>query len=118
MTMTWHGIPLMGKVREAALKEARKQAHYLLTLSKREVPKDTGDLMRSGGVNPTPTGAEVIYSKPYALRRHEEGPSRTGMTRVTKRAATGKAKFLEDPLRANTDKILAAIASAIKGAIK
>lgn len=76
----------------------------------REAPVDEGTLRGSGRVEVEDRGdtmsVEVSFSTPYAARQHEE---------VTwNHPKGGKAKYLEDPLKAMSQRYLAALAAAMR----
>ena len=118
MSTQWRGKELTKAMHRAGMAELAKQAEYLKAEAVKQTPVDTGILAGSATVTRKSDAFEVSFNTPYALRRHEEGPSRSGVTTVTKRAATGKAKYLEDPLNARAPKAIKAIADAIKGAMR
>ena len=89
------------------------EAQEIMTASKEECPVDTGALRASGHVTlpvvtPTTVSVEMGYGGvaiPYALRQHEE---------MSYRHTVGKAKYLEDPLRAAESGMLERIASRMR----
>jgi hypothetical protein len=110
--MEWFGDGLAESIRAAGLKELPRQAERLLTAAKKEAPVDTGDLMRSGTVTMSIAGqggqAEVSFNTPYAVVQHEN----MGFAHPH-----GKAKYLEDPLRAMSPSIFEAIRKAQEAAL-
>ena len=104
----WRGTQVSANVRRAVEAALPGIAEQVLTLSKREVPVETGTLMRSGTVTMTNGGrtAEISYNTPYAAYQHE------GVDLVHPNG--GKAKYLEDPLRASAPKVIEALARAAK----
>ena len=88
-------------------------ANEAFNVSQREVPVKTGTLRASGAVGqPTVTGmdAEVAIgyggaAKAYALKQHED---------LNLNHPNGKAKYLEDPVRAQTDGMAERIAKRLK----
>jgi hypothetical protein len=84
----------------------------LLGQAQREAPVDEGTLRGSGAVEVSERGdvlsVEVSFSTVYAARQHEE---------VTwNHPKGGKAKYLEDPLKAMSRRYVAALAAAIRKA--
>src|SRR4051794_36519310 len=82
----------------------------LLGRAQREAPVEEGTLRGSGEANvevtPTRITGEVSFSTVYAARQHEE---------VTwKHEKGGKAKYLEDPLKAMAPRYLSALAAAMR----
>ena len=71
--------------RKVALKGLKKLGFEILGEAKKQVPVDTGTLMRSGEVSQeSKTGTvKVSFNTPYARRQHEEH--------------SAKAKYLERP---------------------
>lgn len=90
---------LQGKKRLESLVDAKskealeKIADELLRLSSREVPLDTGQLMKSGKVETGDSDYEKLvgYNKVYASRLHEHPEYNFKNGR--------KGKYLEDPLK-------------------
>jgi hypothetical protein len=79
-----------------------KAGLFIQRESQKECPIDTANMKNSAYTdfqeNMTQNPRVAIgYSAVYALRQHEE---------VTWRHAVGKAKFLEDPIKRNTGKVL------------
>lgn len=121
--MKWDGVKVAAKVKAEMRKGLRTGAEMVLAKSQDEVPfyagphtassPDPGELQRSGTVNPSNGGdVQVIsYNTPYAVKQHEE------LGYVHTKAGT-KAKYLEDPLNANGDKVLKLVADAASQAMK
>lgn len=111
MSMEWFGEALVRRIIGEGGKEAAKQGEYILTEAKRQVPVETGALMRTGTVKATSAlnhaHVEISFNTPYALIQHEN----TGLHHTRPGA---KAKYLEDPLRERADAALKAIAEAVK----
>ena len=127
------------KIAEAAgLKALRTGAEAILTEAIDETPIDTGTLRRSGTVTvgalpdgaqvyeaaksgrdmkdafPGPEGKEkavyISFNTPYARRQHEE----LGYNHPR----GGKAKYLEDPVNRNKEKVLKYADKQIRKALK
>lgn len=86
---------------------------FILRISKPRVPVDTGALQRSGKINKIENGYEVIY--------HSENPA-TGYNyapiqheNLTFNHTVGQAKYLEEPILQNINKIKEMV---VKGIIK
>lgn len=125
-------LQLEKKIHNASHKAVQKAGIKLLELSIPIAPIDTGDLRNSGYVkyngkqiakgnvsgviasaNVVDTRGlevEVGYQTPYALRQHEEFPS--------KRTEGTEWKYLENPFKANVSKLIDEIENETKGAIK
>lgn len=97
---------LAEKSMSAALKASSDVADEILRLSSREVPHDTGLLQNSGHVEPEPLGHIVGYNKVYAARLHEHPEYNFQKGR--------KGKYLEDPIKHNTEIFLEYVGRAIK----
>lgn len=108
--MKWYGPQVNAKARAAAIGGLATAGEHLLNMSRREVPVDRGDLKRSGRVELSEGGAvlSIIFDQPYALRQHEE---------LGYRHEQGKAKYLEDPLNANSAVMEQLIATAVRRAL-
>lgn len=96
--LEWKGDLAKEIVRESAIKALLKSAADLQGKSAEQAPKDNGDLERNCNVSPLQENTEGIYvtvgyDLPYARRQHE------GLH--FKHPKKGKAKFLEDPFKAN-----------------
>lgn len=82
----------------------------LLGRAQREAPVEEGTLRGSGTSHVHEDGdtisVEVSFATPYAARQHEEVS--------WKHPKGGKAKYLEDPLKAMSARYLAALAAAVK----
>lgn len=87
----------------------------VLEESRRLVPIEEGDLMRSGAVRRQSTAAgktavAISFNTPYAARQHEE---------TTWNHKDGRqAKYLEQPLNANGDRVIALIAETCRRAMQ
>lgn len=110
MTIEWYAASMAASVGVAGREELARQAERLLTEAKKEVPVDTGELMRSGSVALKNAGnsAEVSFNKPYAATQHEN---------LAFVHPVGKAKYLEDPLVALAPSIFEAICKAESAAL-
>lgn len=90
---------------DAGMDWSEKAAWQLLELSKHQVPHRTGNLEKSGEVEPTTDGHVTFYNAPYAAYQHEG--MRADGSRVIENYRNGrKGKYLEDPLRNNKDLFL------------
>lgn len=98
--------------RRAAVEALRVIGDDLLGQAQREAPVEEGTLRGSGAVDVTQdansASVEVSFSTVYAARQHEEVS--------WKHPKGGKAKYLEDPLKAMGHRYLAALAAAMKRA--
>jgi hypothetical protein len=99
--------------RAAASAVVKIIAEDLLGQAQRSAPVDEGTLRGSGAVKITEkldgVEAEISFDTPYAARQHEE---------VTYRHPKGgKAKYLEDPLKAMAPRYLAALRKAVERAL-
>lgn len=104
------------KMKAAARRAVEASCEDLLGRAQREAPVEEGTLRGSGSVeirsNPDGTGVsgEVSFDTVYAARQHEE---------VTwTHPKGGKAKYLEDPLKAMAPRYAAAIAAAVRQSIR
>jgi hypothetical protein len=102
----WNGDEL--DIEQAAERGLQAGADLLLDESNRNVPLEYGDLERSGVAVAEGDEAAVGYSSVYAARQHEE----VGWHHKGK----GEAKFLENALANNADRIIDAIGDEIKDA--
>lgn len=84
-------------------------ASEILRLSSFEVPHDTGMLQNSGFVDDLGDEAVVGYNKVYAARLHEHPEYQFQDGR--------KAKYLEDPIKNNIDKLLQVYGMKLEGEI-
>lgn len=85
----------------------------LLGQAQREAPVEEGTLRGSGSARVIDVGGKIVgevsFDTVYAARQHEE---------VTWRHPKGgKAKYLEDPLKAMAPRYLAALAAAVRKAL-
>ena len=94
--------------RRRAARGVQLAAEHVLAESKKEVPLEEGTLERSGTASAdeaTRTGA-VSYDTVYARGQHEE---------LTWRHAPGrKAKYLEDPMNRERERVAQIIAAEIR----
>lgn len=93
--------------RRGAMAGCKKAAEYLLNESQPLVPVDTGRLKESGEVVEIPKGYSVVYSTEnpetgynYAMIQHEN---------LEYHHEVGQAKYLEEPLRRNADKLISIV---------
>ncbi|MBL1100146.1 minor capsid protein [Streptomyces coffeae] len=94
--------------RRRAARGLQLAAEHVLAESKKEVPLDEGTLERSGTatVDEATLSGAVSYDTVYARRQHEE---------LTWRHAPGrKAKYLEDPMNRERERVLQIIAAEIR----
>lgn len=108
---TWHGPKATRVVHGAAVKGLTLGAEHLLGVSKAIVPIDDGTLEHSGvaSVDAGQLKAAVSYDTVYAVRQHEELDWEHDEGR--------QAKYLEEPMHAETETILAIIAAEERKAI-
>jgi hypothetical protein len=106
--ITWSGDDIAAQLAGATPRGLRLAGEHLLQVSRTQVPIEEGTLERSGvvSVDETKPAAAVSYDTPYAVPQHE---------RMELRHAAGrKAKYLEDPMNAERDTMLALIAAAAR----
>lgn len=104
----WNGPEIEALLDGASAEGLTLAAEHLLQVSRTEVPIDEATLERSGvaSVDENDLIAAVSYDTPYAVRQHEE---------MTWRHAEGrKAKYLEDPMHAERETMLALIAAPLR----
>ena len=99
-------LGVAGRIEDAAMKSLNDAAENILRESAEEVPKDTGDLMRSGTVEPHGEQVWIRYPLEYAAKQHEV-PAMDYTTPGT------KWKYLEDPLRRNRDNVIKEVADGV-----
>lgn len=89
----WFGDKVEAKVIDAAMLGLKKGAEAILGEAKKQVPVDTGTLMRSGTVeeNEGEKSFTISFNTPYAMRQHEHHSS--------------KSKYLERPFLENKPKL-------------
>ena len=109
VSFEWHG-PAISRITAAAGRRALKKAALdLQGRSADEAPIDLGDLKGNAGIDDSKlqSDSEILigYSLPYAVRQHEELDFN--------HPRGGKAKYLEDPYRANIKRYKDFIAKAI-----
>lgn len=108
----WRGQFASAAVRLAATSGLRKAAEFISGESAKEVPIQEGTLSRSRRV--TVDGgrmmATISYDTPYAVRQHED--------MSLSHPGGRKAKYLEDPLLRNREKVREFLAQTIRGALK
>ncbi|MEG1515153.1 MAG: hypothetical protein RSD95_09740 [Clostridia bacterium] len=86
--MKWDGRLARAIVRAGGENGVRQAAQFLGAESQKQVPLDTGALLRSMAVDSSGLEATVSYDTPYAVRWHEQ---RADFQRGRKN------KYLEDP---------------------
>jgi hypothetical protein len=93
--------PLIRRQRAAAVAGLTTWAEHVLGEAQRQVPLEEGTLGGTGSVeiHQRPGGADAVISfgTPYAARQHEELGYRHRNGR--------KAKYLEDPMKANLPRL-------------
>ncbi len=107
---------LLGEADKANKKGMSDVAEEIMRLSHEQVPLgETAVLQNSGQVEPGDEEYVVGYNCTYAAYQHE-GQRKDG-THVVKHYtnARSKRKFLEDPIKNNTDVLLEHYANAMKG---
>ena len=106
------GIKKLTKlIEDAALRGVNDVASEVLRLSSFEVPHDTGLLQTSGNVEPYKKDEVIVgYNKTYAARLHENPQFNFQKGR--------KGKYLEDPIKNNTNIFIKYIREAVEAVIK
>jgi hypothetical protein len=110
--LRFHGVAVHRELRTAAARGLLLAAEHVLGESQQVVPLDEGPLMQSGtaSVDESSLTAMVSYDTPYAVPQHE---------RLDFRHAPGRtAKYLEGPLNANRNEVLALIAAQMRRALR
>jgi hypothetical protein len=110
--LTWHGPPVEQQLRQAAARGLLLSAEHVLGKSQAVVPLDESPLMQSGtaSVEESSLTAMVSYDTEYAVAQHE---------RLDYRHAPGRtAKYLEGPLNASREEVLALIAAQMRRALR
>jgi len=104
----WNTQEAKARARAGAVDGLGDAADRLLVWSQPEVPVDTGALKSTGVamVDPGALEAGVAYDTDYAVRQHEE--------LSYQHPNGGKAKYLEDPLKAHGQDLLKVIAAGVK----
>lgn len=107
--------------KETGLQALKESAESVLTESQKEVPLDTGTLMRSGLVETQVEGEKVIsivsYNTPYARWWHENDTHPRFGTPVHFKNGR-KMKYLEDPFKRLLPRIDKFIRLRVKVALK
>jgi hypothetical protein len=106
--ISWHGDEIAAQLAGATPRGLRLAGEHLLQVSRTEVPIEEATLERSGvvSVDETKGQAAVSYDTSYAVRQHED---------MTFRHQGGrKAKYLEGPMNAERETMLALIAAAAR----
>ncbi|MEV6536725.1 hypothetical protein AB0M86_45455 [Streptomyces sp. NPDC051639] len=106
--VTFNGDAALAAIRAGALRGVRLGAEHLLQVSRTRVPIEEGTLERSGvvSVDESSLTAAVSFDTPYAVRQHEELDYRHDAGR--------EAKYLEKPLREESDTINDIIAAQVR----
>lgn len=101
------------EIRRAIEREMNSIANDVLLEAKRQVPVDKGMLRRSGvklvGWIGDRIVANISFNTPYAAVQHED--------RTLRHPRGGKAKYLEDPLRAFAPQMKSRLEQAYRRAI-
>lgn len=97
---------LVNKIESGSKEAKRVVADEILRLSNFEVPHDKGLLQNSGHVEPEGNDMVVGYNKVYAARLHEHPEYKFQKGR--------KGKYLEDPIKMNSDLFLEKFGISIK----
>lgn len=104
-------------VQAAAIEGLNRAATELLGLAQELVPFRTGDLSRSGAIQPangsTPV-AYVVFNIFYAVHVHEG----VGRNFSTAKNPNAQAKFLENPTIDNEQLLVDIVAAAIRRALR
>lgn len=98
--------------KEAAARGLQKGAEHLLQVSRELVPHEEGTLERSGVASVDEAGlrAAVSFDTPYAVRQHED---------LTLKHDEGRqAKYLEEPMMTERDKIGEIVAAEIRRSLR
>jgi len=112
MWRNWRGEDAKRIARAAAMKALHSGAEAVLSEAINETPILTGTLRRSGTVIDAPgEGAVYVsFSTPYAVKQHED------LTLNHPRG--GKAKYLEDPLKRNINKVKRLVELKVQQALR
>lgn len=91
---------------ESALADA---ADHVLGVSNQHVPHEYGDLEASGRAGSDGDEAFISYDTPYAVRQHED---------LSYHHSDGRtAKYLENAINSERDKVLRFIQNRVKGVL-
>lgn len=100
-------------IRRAIAREVDAIMTGVLAEAKRQTPRDKSTLIRSAVKETRQTGdrveSRITFNTPYAARQHEE--------RSYQHPRGGKAKYLEDPMRAAAPEVERRLAAAYRKAI-
>lgn len=83
--------------------------YHVLGVANQQVPHETGDLMRSGGVSTDNDSAAIFYDTPYAVVQHEDMGLRHDEGR--------NAKYLENAVRSEEQVVMTMLQAGLKGII-
>lgn len=101
------------KIRSAIEREVNAIMTDVLAEAKRQTPRDKSTLVRSAVKDVQSLGdrieVRITFNTPYAARQHEE--------RSYKHPRGGKAKYLEDPMRAMAGQVERRLAAAYRRAL-
>lgn len=105
--MEWQGRRLWtNRGRRAASRGLRLALEHTLGVANTLVPLDEGPLMQSGKVTVDGLDGMISYDTVYAVRQHEE---------LTWKHAPGRqAKYLEQPMNTERDKMLDIMAAPLR----
>lgn len=112
--LRWYGDKAVSVALQAATQAIRVCAADLQGKSAMEAPIDTGDLRANCSVSPLQREGNIVsvkvgYDLPYAVVQHERLDFR--------HPKGGKAKYLEDPFKANATKYSRFIEQAVRQAL-
>lgn len=108
---TWNGAAVEAVVEAAAVAGLTDAARELLATSQRIVPRESGDLAKTGKVTVSngELKAVVSYGGAYAVQQHE--------ALHQNHHGSGQAKYLEVPVSNGSASMQAAVAHALREAL-
>lgn len=104
----WEGRTWLRSTKRAAAKGLELGLEHVLAEARKIIPLDEGTLERSGRVQVDPLTLEgiVSFDTVYAVRQHEE---------LTWKHAPGRqAKYLEQPMARERERVLEIVAATIR----
>ena len=107
-TFSIHLDQITDAVKQAIPGAALKAMEHLREVAVSKTPIETGNLRSEAETRPAPDGASVYYPGPYARNQHYS---------LDFRHETGQALYLEQPLVAETEKILEIVATELRKVI-
>ena len=107
-TFSIHLDQITEAVKQAIPGAAFKAMEHLREVAVSKTPIETGNLRAEAETRPAPDGASVYYPGPYARNQHYS---------LDFRHETGQALYLEQPLVAETEKILEIVATELRKVI-